>query len=188
MKILLIDNYDSFTFNLLQALGKMGASLRVFRNDAITLEEIADLSPDRIVISPGPKRPKDAGISKQVIEAFSHRIPLLGVCLGMQCINEVFGGKTIRTPVCVHGKTTSILHHGKGLYQDLPSPFEGARYHSLMVDQVPECLHVESWTQDNIPMGIRHTDFPVVGLQFHPESFLTAHGDELLRNFMDGRF
>ncbi len=188
MKILLIDNYDSFTFNLLQALGKMGAQVEVYRNDAITLEEISDLAPDRIVISPGPKAPKDAGISKEVIQSFSDRIPLLGVCLGMQCINEVFGGRTIKAGVCVHGKTTSILHCGKGLYRDLPNPFEGARYHSLIVNQVPACLLVESWTRDDIPMGIRHTDFPVVGLQFHPESFLTEPGDEILGRFMDGLF
>lgn len=188
MKILLIDNYDSFTFNLVQAIGKMGAHVEVFRNDAISTKDVERLAPDRIVISPGPKGPKDAGISKKIIREFAPGIPLLGVCLGMQCINEVFGGRTMKAPVCVHGKTTAILHNGEGLYCNLANPFAGARYHSLIADRVPDCLRVEARTEGNIPMGIRHRKFPTVGVQFHPESFLTEPGDEILKNFLEGRF
>ncbi len=185
MRILVVDNYDSFTFNLVQAFGKAGGELLVYRNDAITLEEAESVAPDRIVISPGPKGPKDAGISGSIIEVFGPRIPLLGVCLGMQCINEVFGGKTVRAPVCVHGKTSRIFHSGTGLFQGLPNPFDGARYHSLIADSVPECLVLEAWTEDGIPMGIRHRTYPIAGVQFHPESFLTSHGETLLRNFLN---
>lgn len=188
MKILLIDNYDSFTFNLLQALGKMGAHVEVFRHDAIDIAGARALSPDRIVISPGPKRPKDAGVSKEIIRALGAAIPVLGVCLGMQCINEVFGGETVRAPVCVHGKSTDIFHKGKGLYQGLTNPFSGARYHSLIVDQVPECLSIDAWSKERLPMGIRHRQLPVLGVQFHPESFLTETGDSILKHFLNGSF
>jgi len=185
MKILLVDNYDSFTFNLLQALGKMGAHVRVVRNDAIDVPRALAMAPDRIVISPGPGRPRDAGISGEVIRAFAPRIPLLGVCLGMQCINEVFGGRTVKAPVCVHGKTTAVFHNGRGLYRGLANPFLGARYHSLIVDRVPECLLVDAWTEERIPMGLRHAIYPVFGVQFHPESFLTESGDAILRAFLE---
>ena len=137
MKTLFVDNYDSFTFNLVQVLAKMGTNVQVTRNDSLSLAEIDALCPDRIVISPGPKRPEDAGMSCQVIERFGARIPLLGVCLGMQCINEVFGGRTVKAPLCVHGKTSEIHHKGNGIYRDVPNPFSGARYHSLIVDQIP---------------------------------------------------
>jgi len=187
MRVLLIDNYDSFTFNLVQALGKMGSDVLVHRNDAITEEGISDLAPDRLVISPGPKGPRDAGVSNQVIRAFSARIPILGVCLGMQCINEVFGGRTVRAPVCVHGKTSRVFHDGEGLYRNIANPFTGARYHSLVVDRVPASLRIDAWTEDGVPMGIRHREFPVVGVQFHPESFLTQSGEVILRNFLELR-
>ena len=188
MKTLFVDNYDSFTFNLVQALAKMGTEVRVCRNDSLSLEEIEGLCPDRIVVSPGPKRPEDAGMSCQIIERFGPRIPLLGVCLGMQCINEVFGGRTVKAPVCVHGKTSAVHHNGRGLYEDVPSPFYGARYHSLVVDNVPECLRLEAWTEDGVPMGIRHVSYPIVGVQFHPESFLTEPGDRLLERFLEANF
>jgi anthranilate synthase/aminodeoxychorismate synthase-like glutamine amidotransferase len=185
MKILIIDNYDSFTFNLLQALGNMGADVRVFRNDAVGPQEVRDLAPDRIVISPGPGRPEHAGISRELIRAFCAEIPLLGVCLGMQCINEVFGGATVKAPVCVHGKTSAIFHSGKGLYRNLPNPFAGARYHSLIADRVPECLQVDARTEDRLPMGLRHGRYPLFGVQFHPESFLTESGDSILKRFLE---
>jgi len=188
MKVLLIDNYDSFTFNLVQALGKMGAEVQVCRNDAITLHGISAWAPDRLVISPGPRGPRDAGISNRAIEAFSADLPMLGVCLGMQCINEVFGGKTVKAPVCVHGKTSLIFHAGEGLYRNIGNPFAGARYHSLMAARIPECLRVDAWTEDGVPMGIRHREFPVVGVQFHPESFLTHEGEAILRGFLELRF
>lgn len=186
MRVLVVDNYDSFTFNLVQAFGKAGCEPLVYRNDTITLEEIETLRPDRIVISPGPKGPRDAGMSGRIIESFGPRIPVLGVCLGMQCINEVFGGCTVRAPVCVHGKTSKIYHCGSGLFRGLPSPFAGARYHSLVADGIPSCLRLEAWTEDRIPMALRHDRYPIVGVQFHPESFLTEHGDALLRNFLQG--
>ncbi len=184
MKILLIDNYDSFTYNLLQALGRLGALVEVFRNDAIDVARARALAPDRIVLSPGPGRPGDAGISKEVIRALSPEIPLLGVCLGMQCINEVFGGRTVKAPVCVHGKTSAIYHSGRGLYRNMPNPFLAARYHSLIVDQPPSCLTVDAWTEDRLPMGLRHECYPLFGVQFHPESFLTEAGDSILERFL----
>lgn len=186
MRVLVVDNYDSFTFNLVQAFGKAGCEPLVYRNDSITLEEVDALRPNRIVISPGPKTPRDAGMSGRIIETFGPRIPVLGVCLGMQCINEVFGGRTVRAPLCVHGKTSKIFHRGSGLFRGLPSPFSGARYHSLVAEGIPSCLHLEAWTEDRIPMALRHAHYPIVGVQFHPESFLTEHGDALLRNFLEG--
>lgn len=188
MKTLFVDNYDSFTFNLVQALAKMGTEVEVFRNDGLSPEEIDRLNPDRIVISPGPKRPEDAGISSRIIERLGPRVPLLGVCLGMQCINEVYGGRTVKAPVCVHGKTSAVHHRGQGLYAGVPNPFLGARYHSLVVDQIPECLELQAWTEDGVPMGIRHVSFPIVGVQFHPESFMTEPGDRILESFLRGDF
>ncbi len=188
MKTLFVDNYDSFTFNLVQALAKMGTAVQVCRNDDLSLAEVEKMCPDRIVISPGPKRPEDAGMSCQIIERFGPRVPLLGVCLGMQCINEVFGGRTVKAPLCVHGKTSAVHHNGKGLYEDVPNPFHGARYHSLVVDQIPACLQLEAWTEDGVPMGIRHVSCPIVGVQFHPESFMTEPGDRILEHFLEGSF
>ncbi len=188
MKTLFVDNYDSFTFNLVQALASMGTEVQVYRNDSLCLAEIEAMRPDRIVVSPGPKRPEDAGLSCQVIEEFGPRIPLLGVCLGMQCINEVFGGRTVKAPRCVHGKTSAIHHRGAGLYEGVPNPFQGARYHSLIVDRVPACLTLEAWTEDGVPMGVRHASHPIVGVQFHPESFLTGPGDRILEHFLAGSF
>ena len=188
MKTLFVDNYDSFTFNLVQALAKMGTAVQVRRNDDLSLAEVEKMCPDRIVISPGPKRPEDAGMSCQIIERFGPRVPLLGVCLGMQCINEVFGGRTVKAPLCVHGKTSAVHHNGKGLYEGAPNPFHGARYHSLVVDKVPECLQLEAWTEGGIPMGIRHISYPIVGVQFHPESFMTEPGDRILEHFLEGSF
>jgi len=187
MNLLLIDNYDSFTYNLYQAFLVLNASVTVIRNDNPELEK--DLSNfDAIVISPGPGGPDDAGLSREIIRKYGDKTPILGVCLGMQCINEVYGGRTIKAPVCVHGKTSAVHHIGKGLYEDVPSPFDGARYHSLVVDHVPECLQLESWTEDGVPMGIRHVSHPIVGVQFHPESFLTELGDRLLERFLEGNF
>jgi len=188
MKTLFVDNYDSFTFNLVQALASMGTEVQVYRNDGLSLAEVDRMCPDRIVISPGPKRPEDAGMSCQIIECFGPRVPLLGVCLGMQCINEVFGGRTVKAPLCVHGKTSAVHHNGKGLYEDVPNPFHGARYHSLVVDQIPASLALEAWTEDGIPMGIRHVSWPIVGVQFHPESFMTEPGDRILEHFLEGAF
>jgi anthranilate synthase component 2 len=188
MKTLFVDNYDSFTFNLVQALAKMGTEVQVSRNDSLSLEEVDRLCPDRIVISPGPKRPEDAGMSCQIIERFGPEVPLLGVCLGMQCINEVFGGRTVKAPACVHGKTSAVHHNGEGLYQGVPNPFYGARYHSLVVDQIRECLRLEAWTGDGVPMGIRHVSHPIIGVQFHPESFLTEPGEGILERFLAGDF
>ena len=188
MRILFVDNYDSFTFNLVQALAKMGADVHVRRNDRVSSEEVASLAPDRIVVSPGPRRPEHAGMSGSIIRTFGEWIPVLGVCLGMQCINEVFGGRTVKAPVCVHGKTSPIHHRGEGLYRGVGNPFLGARYHSLIVDGIPSCLRLEAWTEEGIPMGIRHEAYPVVGVQFHPESFLTEPGDRILRTFLDGDF
>ncbi len=188
MKTLFVDNYDSFTFNLVQALAKMGTEVEVCRNDEFPLAEIDRLRPDRIVISPGPKRPENAGMSGRIIQRFGPRVPLLGVCLGMQCINEVFGGRTVKAPLCVHGKTSAVHHCGKGLYQDLPNPFQGARYHSLVVDRIPECLERNAWTEDGVAMGIRHLSYPIVGVQFHPESFMTEPGDRILERFLHGDF
>ena len=166
----------------------MGAHVDVFRHDAVTVEQARTLNPDRIVVSPGPKRPEDAGVSRDVISHLGPQVPLLGVCLGMQCINEVFGGRTVKAPVCVHGKTTAVYHNNRGIYQGLANPFDGARYHSLIVDNVPDCLAVDAWTLDRIPMGIRHRKLPILGVQFHPESFLTECGDRLLERFLQGTF
>ena len=186
--IVVIDNYDSFTYNLVQYLGELGAEIRVFRNDQVTLDEIRALKPDHIVISPGPGDPDDGGISNQVIRELGPTIPVLGVCLGHQCIGHVYGGKVSRAPRLMHGKTSSIYHKGKGLFDGIPSPFRATRYHSLIVeDPLPDCLEVTAFTRDGEVMGLRHKAYPVVGVQFHPESILTEHGKRSLQNFLDGR-
>ncbi|AGC43048.1 Para-aminobenzoate synthase [Myxococcus stipitatus DSM 14675] len=184
--ILLIDNFDSFTFNLVQALGAQGARMKVVRNDALTVADIEALKPERIVISPGPGTPDDAGISLEVIRAFGGRVPLLGVCLGHQCLGQVFGAKVVRAPLPVHGKTADVRHSGQGVFRALPDPFTAARYHSLVVDResLPDCLEVTAW-HEGLIMGMRHRELPgLEGVQFHPESFLTIHGPRLLANFL----
>ena len=182
--ILVIDNYDSFTYNLVQYLGELGEELRVFRNNKITLEEIERLKPARIVISPGPGTPADAGITEDAVRHFHKAIPILGVCLGHQAIGEVFGGKVVRAPTLMHGKTSEIFHDGKRLFEGLPQGFPATRYHSLMVTDVPQCLEITAKTKDDIVMGLRHRDFPTEGIQFHCESIMTAVGKNLLRNFL----
>lgn len=187
--ILLIDNYDSFTYNLYQYLSELGAGVAVARNDKITLEEIRLKKPDAIVISPGPKTPSEAGISEAAIQEFHKTIPILGVCLGHQAIGEVFGGRIVKAPVPMHGKSSQMMHSGRSIFASLPIPFEATRYHSLIVDResLPGVLEVISWTEDNLVMGIKHKDYPTVGVQFHPESIMTENGKTLLRNFLDGR-
>jgi anthranilate synthase/aminodeoxychorismate synthase-like glutamine amidotransferase len=184
--ILMIDNYDSFTYNLVQYLGELGAALTVHLNDAITVEEVTCLRPTGIVVSPGPGTPRDAGISMAVIRALGGQVPVLGVCLGHQAIGEVYGGVVERAPVPVHGKTARIHHDGRGLFAGQPSPFEATRYHSLVVRRagLPACLEVSAETEDGLIMALRHRDLPVEGVQFHPESILTEPGKALLRNFL----
>ena len=182
--ILVIDNYDSFTYNLVQYLGEMGHELRVFRNDRITLEEIAALKPSHIVISPGPGTPQDAGISERVVQFFHKTIPILGVCLGHQAIGEVFGGKIVRAPTLMHGKTSPVFHDSKTIFKGLPQGFPATRYHSLVVTDIPACLEVSAQTKDGIVMGLRHRDYPVEGIQFHPESIMTVVGKQILAGFM----
>ncbi|MEM7028953.1 MAG: bifunctional anthranilate synthase component II/anthranilate phosphoribosyltransferase [Chloroflexota bacterium] len=184
--ILMIDNYDSFTYNLVQYLGELGCEITVFRNDQITVAEIERLNPDQIMISPGPGDPNDAGISLEVIQHFHQSTPIFGVCLGHQSIGQAFGGTIIRAENLMHGKTSTIEHDGKGVFADIPSPFTATRYHSLIVDEtLPDCLVVNARTPDGEMMGLRHTDFPTMGVQFHPESILTEHGHQLLKNFLD---
>ena len=182
--ILVIDNYDSFTYNLVQYLGELGEDLRVFRNDRITLDEIQNLKPSHIVISPGPGAPQTAGVSEKVVECFHKTIPILGVCLGHQAIGEVFGGKVVRAPSLMHGKTSPIFHDSKTLFRGLPQGFPATRYHSLMITDVPPCLEVSAQTKDGIVMGLRHRDYPAEGIQFHPESIMTVVGKQLLANFV----
>jgi anthranilate synthase/aminodeoxychorismate synthase-like glutamine amidotransferase len=184
--ILVIDNYDSFTYNLVQYLGELGADLEVVRNDQITVEAIAEKAPERIVISPGPKTPSEAGICLEVIGAFAGRIPLLGVCLGHQAIGQAFGGRVIRAPEIMHGKTSDIHHDGRTVFEGLPNPFPATRYHSLIVERetLPACLEISAATADGIIMGLRHKDRKVEGVQFHPESILTDAGKQLLGNFL----
>ncbi len=185
--ILMIDNYDSFTYNIVQCIGSMGAEVEVYRNDKVTVEDIEARGPSRIIISPGPCTPREAGISKDVIRHFGAKIPLLGVCLGHQCIGEVFGGKVVQAGRLMHGKTSTIEHDGKGVLRGLANPFEATRYHSLIVpeDTLPDCLMPTAHTTEGELMGIRHREFPVEGVQFHPESFLTTEGPKLLKNFLD---
>jgi anthranilate synthase/aminodeoxychorismate synthase-like glutamine amidotransferase len=184
--ILMIDNYDSFTYNLVQYLGELGQEVRVFRNDQITIAEIERLKPRRIIISPGPCTPLEAGISNEVIKAFGAKVPLLGVCLGHQCIAHTFGAEVVRAKRLMHGKTSMIHHDGRGVYQNLPNPFEATRYHSLIVEprSVPDCLEVTAHTDQKEIMGIRHRELPIEGVQFHPESILTHCGMALLKNFI----
>lgn len=185
--ILVIDNYDSFTYNLVQYLGEMRAELEVHRNDRITLEQIEKLKPERILISPGPCSPKESGLSNEIIRNFGPRIPLLGVCLGHQCIGHVFGGDVIVNYRMMHGKTSPILHNGRDLFAGLPSPFTATRYHSLVIrrDSMPDCLEITAETAEGEVMGVRHKQHPIWGVQFHPESILTEHGRVMLRNFMN---
>ena len=187
--LLVIDNYDSFTYNLVQYLGEMGQEVRVVRNDEIVAAEIGALAPSHIVISPGPCTPNEAGISLEVITHYAGKIPILGVCLGHQAIGQAFGGKVVRAARVMHGKTSPISHDGKGLFTGLPNPFEATRYHSLLIERssVPDCLDVTAQTAENEIMAVRHKTLPVEGVQFHPESFLTTSGKDLLRNFIARR-
>ena len=184
--VFIVDNYDSFTYNIAQELGELGAVVEVQRHDAFTVDELGAASPDGIVISPGPGRPADAGLSNDVIRAFAGRIPLLGVCLGHQCIAEVYGGDIVRAPELVHGKTSLIHHDGRGVFEGLPQPFDATRYHSLVVDPatVPDELEVTARTDNGLIMGLRHLQLPVEGVQFHPESILTRAGMDLLGNYL----
>lgn len=190
--LLMIDNYDSFTYNLVQYFGELGADIRVYRNDEISIADIEKLAPKQIVISPGPCTPKEAGISVETIRHFAGRIPLLGVCLGHQSIGEAFGGRIIRAKRVMHGKISAIHHRGQGVFRDLPDPFNATRYHSLVIEQetLPDCLEVTAWTQNpdgsiEEIMGVRHRTLPIEGVQFHPESILTEHGHQLLKNFLE---
>jgi anthranilate synthase/aminodeoxychorismate synthase-like glutamine amidotransferase len=185
--ILVIDNYDSFTYNLVQYLGELGADLRVFRNDKVTLDEIEAMLPDKIVMSPGPCTPNEAGICLDLIRRFSGKIPLLGVCLGHQAIGQAFGGEVVRAPYLMHGKVSQIHHDGRTLFRGLENPFTATRYHSLIVrrETLPGCFEVSAETSDHLIMGLRHKTMPVEGVQFHPESILTAEGKKLLKNFLD---
>ncbi|WP_420467340.1 anthranilate synthase component II [Panacagrimonas sp.] len=191
--ILMIDNYDSFTYNLVQYLGELGAEVQVYRNDAITVDEVIELAPQKIVLSPGPCTPNEAGICLELIERVKERIPLLGVCLGHQAIGQAFGGTVVRARGVMHGKTSLIHHKGRGVFTDLPTPYTATRYHSLIVDRpgLPEDFEITAWTEnadgemDEI-MGLRHRGLPIEGVQFHPESILTEHGHRLLKNFLEG--
>jgi anthranilate synthase component 2 len=189
--LLMIDNYDSFTYNIVQYLGELGQDVKVVRNDELTVAQIAALAPERIVISPGPCTPNEAGVSLEVLEKLSGQVPILGVCLGHQSLGQAFGGKVVRARTIMHGKTSPIRHKGLGVFAGLPDPFEATRYHSLVVekDSLPDCLEITAWTEnpdgsiDEI-MGLRHKSLPVEGVQFHPESILTQHGHDMLRNFL----
>ena len=185
----MIDNYDSFTYNLVQYLGELGADLRVFRNDKITVGEIEKLNPSHIVISPGPCTPNEAGISLDIVKSLGGKIPILGVCLGHQAIGQAFGGRVIRAPRPVHGKVSEIYHDGKTVFENVPNPFEATRYHSLVVEKfsLPACFEISAETQDGIIMGLRHKDFLIEGIQFHPESILTSEGKKILKNFLNPR-
>jgi anthranilate synthase/aminodeoxychorismate synthase-like glutamine amidotransferase len=185
--ILLLDNYDSFTYNLFQYLTELGAEVTVARNDRITIAEIEGLAPERIIISPGPSNPEHAGISNLVIRRFGAAVPILGVCLGHQCIGYSYGATVDRAPEIRHGKPSLIRHDGTGVFHGLPNPFSAIRYHSLAVrrEGLPDCLEVTAWTDDGTIMGLRHREHPVEGVQFHPESFMTEHGRDILRNFLD---
>jgi anthranilate synthase component 2 len=185
-RVLVIDNYDSFVYNLVQYLGELGAEPLVHRHDELTRDEIVALDPDAVLISPGPGRPEDAGLSNDVIRHFAGLRPVLGVCLGHQCIGQVFGGDVVRAPEIMHGKTSLIRHDGQGVFAGLPEPFEATRYHSLVVERssVPPELEITAWTDDGIVMGLRHREHAVEGVQFHPESILTGCGHDLLRNFL----
>lgn len=192
--ILMIDNYDSFTYNLVQYLGELGADVKVVRNDEITLEEIAALAPEKIVISPGPCTPTEAGVSVDTIKTFAGKIPLLGVCLGHQSIGQALGGKVIRAPYVMHGKTSQVYHNNTGVFTGLKNPFQATRYHSLVIEKetIPDCLEITAWTQNEDGsmgeiMGVKHKTLALEGVQFHPESILTEHGHDMLRNFLQGK-
>ncbi len=186
--LLMIDNYDSFTYNLVQYFGELDQEVRVFRNDQITLDEIAALGPEHIVISPGPCTPNEAGISVDCIKRFAGQIPILGVCLGHQSIGQAYGGNIVRARQLMHGKTSMIHHAGQGVFRGLPEPFQATRYHSLVIERetLPACLEITAWTDDGEIMGVRHKKVAVEGVQFHPESILTQYGHDLLRNFLAG--
>jgi len=186
--LLLIDNYDSFTYNLYQYLSELGAEVLVRRNDQMTLDDIAELRPEKIVISPGPGDPDDAGISVAAIQRFGAEIPVLGVCLGHQCIGQAFGGRVVHAGELVHGKSSVVYHEGLGVFRDLPNPFEAIRYHSLVVERsgLPDCLEITAETENGLIMGLRHRDLPIQGVQFHPESIRTLVGKDLLSNFLQG--
>jgi para-aminobenzoate synthetase component 2 len=185
--ILVIDNYDSFTYNLVQYLGEMQVALKVFRNDQISLEQIRALRPERILVSPGPCSPREAGLSNEIIRTFGPQLPVFGVCLGHQCIGHVFGGEVIQNYRMMHGKTSPIHHNGKDLFAGLPSPYNAIRYHSLVIkrETMPDCLEITAETDEKEVMGVRHKQFPIWGVQFHPESILTDHGRQLMRNFLE---
>jgi len=185
--LLMIDNYDSFTYNIVQYFGELGEDVRVYRNDEITIAQIEALNPDRICISPGPKAPAQAGISVEVLKHFAGKKPILGVCLGHQAIGEAFGGNVIRSKQVMHGKTSLIAHTGVGVFKGLPSPFTVIRYHSLAIERasLPSCLEVTAWTDDGEIMGVRHREYDIEGVQFHPESILSEHGHALLKNFLE---
>lgn len=186
--ILLIDNYDSFTFNLYQALSTLGAVVKVVRNDAVDVRRVQAMRPRRIVLSPGPGRPEESGVCLEILKTLGSKVPILGVCLGHQAMAQVFGGKVVRAPRMMHGKTSEVRHDGKGVFRGLKNPFTATRYHSLMVDKrsLPSAFRVTAHSEDGIVMGIRHTHWPMEGVQFHPESIMTVQGSRLLRNFLDG--
>ncbi len=187
--LLLIDNYDSFTYNLYQYFCELGQEVKVVRNDKTTLDEIEKMRPERIVVSPGPSTPLQAGISNEVIRHFGTRLPLLGVCLGHQCIGHTFGGQVVQAHEIMHGKSSLIYHAGQGVFAGLPQPFSAIRYHSLIVkrENLPDCLEITAWTADGTVMGMRHKQYQIEGVQFHPESFMTQGGMDVLRNFLNGR-
>ncbi len=187
--LLMIDNYDSFTYNLVQYFGELGEAVEVFRNDEITLERIKALNAQRIVISPGPCTPNEAGVSLSLLKEYGGQVPTLGVCLGHQSIGQAFGGKIVHAKQIMHGKTSPIYHHNMGVFQGLPNPFTATRYHSLVIEResLPDCLEITAWTEDGEIMGVRHKSLPIEGVQFHPESILSEHGHQLLRNFLASR-
>ena len=188
MKIILLDNYDSFTYNLVHYIGELGAEVVVYRNDKISVAELLALAPDGIVISPGPGTPTDSGICLELLKATSGKIPLFGVCLGMQAMGEAFGGKVIRAPKPMHGKVSKVFHHGKSVFKGIPSPFDATRYHSLIVerDSLPDCLEITATTDDGLIMGLAHKIHNTHGVQFHPESIASQYGHALIKNFLDG--
>ncbi|MDE0858874.1 MAG: aminodeoxychorismate/anthranilate synthase component II [Akkermansiaceae bacterium] len=185
--LVVIDNYDSFTYNLVQYFGELGAEMKVLRNDAVTVAQLKELNPSRICISPGPCTPNEAGISREVIKAFGASLPVFGVCLGHQSIGQVYGGEVVRAEKLMHGKTSMIYHEGKSVFKGLDNPFEATRYHSLIVkkETLPDCLEVTAWTDDGVIMGLKHKELNVHGVQFHPESILTNSGKQLLKNFLE---
>jgi anthranilate synthase/aminodeoxychorismate synthase-like glutamine amidotransferase len=185
--IAMIDNYDSFTYNLVQYLGELGADVRVFRNDEVTVEEIAKHRPSHVVVSPGPCTPNEAGISLALIERLAGKVPILGVCLGHQAIGQAFGGKVVRAKQVMHGKVSRIAHDGKGVFSRIENDFVATRYHSLVVQDLPVCLEVSARSEDGEIMGLRHRELPVEGVQFHPEALLTEHGHKMLQNFLEGK-